>query len=204
MQEKLKDKSGRRTIENLTGGKYGRLSVLGLSDEQNNKSAMWRCQCECGNVCNVASYCLKKGNTRSCGCLGKEVSRKLGKALGGHNVKPDSAMRCVFRIYKRGADERGFSFDLTLEEFKSITQKNCVYCGSPPSAIFKKCEGQLPFVYNGIDREDNEVGYLKTNCVPCCKSCNIAKHQMKDIDFAKWVCQVADNWAKSFLERKHD
>jgi hypothetical protein len=29
--------------------------------------------------------------------------------------------------------------------------------------------------YNGIDRVDNEKGYLVENCVPCCFTCNSLK-----------------------------
>ena len=34
----------------------------------------WQCQCECGNTTNVPTTALKSGNTRSCGCLSREVA----------------------------------------------------------------------------------------------------------------------------------
>lgn len=51
----------------ITGQKFGKLTVLyrvGTLDKQ----ALWHCKCDCGNECDVRSYCLRKGQTTSCGC----------------------------------------------------------------------------------------------------------------------------------------
>lgn len=34
------------------------------------------------------------------------------------------------------------------------------------------------YLYNGIDRFDNNIHYILSNCVPCCKICNRMKHTM--------------------------
>ena len=44
-----------------------------------------------------------------------------------------------------------------------------------------ECNGQ--YLYNGIDRIDNKLGYIKGNMTPCCKICNHAKH---DLTFEGW------------------
>ena len=36
---------------------------------------MWECQCDCGNIVYVNGTSLKNGNTKSCGCLAKELTR---------------------------------------------------------------------------------------------------------------------------------
>jgi len=59
------------TVKDITGNKYGRLTVLGL-DSVRNRSSYWLCLCECGNEKVVRNDCLKSGNTRSCGCLNRE------------------------------------------------------------------------------------------------------------------------------------
>lgn len=58
--------------KNLIGEKFGRLTVLEQLPERKNKKIIWKCQCDCGNIINVASIYLKKGNTKSCGCLKKD------------------------------------------------------------------------------------------------------------------------------------
>lgn len=42
----------------LTGNKYGRLTVIKRVENQGNKS-MWQCLCDCGNVKNVRADSLK-------------------------------------------------------------------------------------------------------------------------------------------------
>lgn len=61
----------------LTGRKFGRLTVLGRSGTyqrpSGNKEPTWLCKCECGNeVVVMSSNLKKKGNTLSCGCLQTE------------------------------------------------------------------------------------------------------------------------------------
>lgn len=60
----------------IVGKRYGRLVVIGLSENRNRYVI---CKCDCGNTCEVNQYSLVSGNTRSCGCLRKEVSRETGK-----------------------------------------------------------------------------------------------------------------------------
>lgn len=55
--------------ENLTGNKYGKLTVLEMIE-----NGSCRCICECGNEKNVKSYNLKNGHTKSCGCAVKKQS----------------------------------------------------------------------------------------------------------------------------------
>ena len=59
----------------LTGQKFGKLTVLECLGKinPNNKEYYWRCQCDCGNIKNIAGNSLRSGNTRSCGCLAKET-----------------------------------------------------------------------------------------------------------------------------------
>lgn len=62
-------------IKDLTGQRFGRLTVLNLDKTENRKS-YWRCQCDCGNQVIVRSDCLKSGTGRpctvSCGCYNRE------------------------------------------------------------------------------------------------------------------------------------
>lgn len=55
----------------LTGNKYGRLTVLSV-ERRDGKKVYWNCVCDCGGKCIVPSTDLKSGHTRSCGCLLKE------------------------------------------------------------------------------------------------------------------------------------
>lgn len=54
---------------NLTGKVFGRLTVLEPQPGKAGKELRWLCQCVCGKQTVVRSYCLRKGSTKSCGCL---------------------------------------------------------------------------------------------------------------------------------------
>lgn len=60
----------------LTGQRFGRLVALEPTDKKLCHSVIWKCQCDCGNIAEVASINLRNGNTRSCGCLSSEVHSK--------------------------------------------------------------------------------------------------------------------------------
>jgi len=47
-----------------------------------------------------------------------------------------------------------------------------------------------PYVYNGIDRKENGIGYIESNAVTCCKVCNWAKGKMSYGDFMLWVVDL--------------
>jgi len=62
---------GRKAID-LTDKVFadGNLTVLGRAPGQGSgKRALWRCRCGCGKECVVIGEHLRKGLTRSCGCL---------------------------------------------------------------------------------------------------------------------------------------
>lgn len=67
----------------LTGKKFGRLTVIERTENNHRGNVMWKCICECGNEKIVSRNCLNQGITKSCGCLLKEArhsnTRKHGK-----------------------------------------------------------------------------------------------------------------------------
>lgn len=62
--------------EDLTGRRFGRLTVLGRSTKPSVRGdVLWECQCDCGNTTLVRRYDLKSGGTVSCGCASQEFGR---------------------------------------------------------------------------------------------------------------------------------
>ena len=67
----------------LTGQKFGRLTVIRLGGRQNGR-IHWLCRCDCGNEVNVAANHLKNNHTKSCGCHKRDAvsKRKLHELKG--------------------------------------------------------------------------------------------------------------------------
>ena len=57
-------------LKDLTGQKFGRLTVLEFS-HKDKAQYLWSCKCECGSIITARSGNLKNGTTKSCGCLSK-------------------------------------------------------------------------------------------------------------------------------------
>ena len=63
----------------LTGKIFGRWTVMYQTKERTkNRTIIWHCKCECGNEKDVDAYTLKSGQSKSCGCLQKELLIKNG------------------------------------------------------------------------------------------------------------------------------
>ena len=67
--------------------------------------------------------------------------------------------------------------DLTPNDFYELINKPCSYCGDSERI--------------GIDRKDSSIGYLKTNCQPCCVWCNFMKHMITHEPFLEHVRKIA-------------
>lgn len=66
----------------LTGQKFGRLTVIEEVGRDIHGNTKWRCKCECGGEIIVYAGNLRKGYTKSCGCLRKETKFKVGQKFG--------------------------------------------------------------------------------------------------------------------------
>lgn len=64
----------------LTGQKFGRLTVIERADKTKCGSVKWLCKCDCGNEVVVNGTALRNGGTKSCGCLHIETARNQGSS----------------------------------------------------------------------------------------------------------------------------
>lgn len=49
------------------------------------------------------------------------------------------------------------------------------------------------YIYNGIDRMDNDTGYTEANCIPCCGRCNWMKSTYSGEDFINHIRKIVRN-----------
>lgn len=59
----------------LTGQRFGFLTVVGLDGIRTNGASYWRCRCDCGAEPTVRGSNLRRGDTKSCGCKKQEFRR---------------------------------------------------------------------------------------------------------------------------------
>ena len=184
------EKLGKNINEHI-GEKYGRLKILEFSNfRQYSKSKhfLYKCICDCGNETIATIAGMKSGKTSSCGCYAREL-KCLDNGI--------SAMNRTYSNYSSNARHRGYEFNLSKEEFFELVSKECYYCNSKPSNKTPSKYNTGDFIYNGIDRVDNKIGYEYSNCVSCCKICNIAKQSLTQEDFLHWIENVYNHSIKT-------
>jgi hypothetical protein len=126
--------------------------------------------------CGKPTGCISNKRQRCVDCLviKRKQTQRDNKLKYQYHKQPKSR----YASYKRGAEARGLSFDLTLEEFAKLWNKPCTYCAEPVEGI-------------GIDRIDNSKGYTIDNTCSCCTICNMMKHKMSQEDFINKCKQIA-------------
>lgn len=79
--------------------------------------------------------------------------------------------RGKYSILRRHAQRSGREFNITEEQFNMMSEDNCHYCHQRKGF--------------GLDRTNNDVGYIIGNVVPCCWPCNRLKKKQDYDDFMK-------------------
>ena len=67
--------------------KFGKLLVLERAGSDKQRRALWKCQCDCGNITIVRGTYLRSGHTISCGCekvlsRGQKITPMIGEKFG--------------------------------------------------------------------------------------------------------------------------
>lgn len=147
-------------IKDLTGMKFGRLSVAGFEGSSHG-TTFWLCKCDCGNTVTVKGSSLRIGGTRSCGCLFKEIhARRLSKHGESHtrlhNVWSGMLQRC--NDSKSGEYHRyGGRGIKVCEEWLS-------YVNFRDWALANGYDKDAPPRECTLDRIDNDGNYEPNNC----------------------------------------
>lgn len=144
-------------FENLTGRRFGRLTVIEKSDKRTkNGLILWKCKCDCGNIRYIPTSRLKQGFSTSCGCYSRELQRQLHTKHGMSktrlfNIWLSIKNRCFDtnnnRYYRYGG--RGITVIsewLKFENFRDWALKS----GYDDT--------------KSIDRIDNDGNYCPQNC----------------------------------------
>ena len=164
----------------LTNQKFWKLTAIEPYRESKDSRCMWKFLCECGNTSYHVGYRVKNGDIRSCGCDRKGIRSST------------NPLAFVFRDYQWRAKKKNLDFNLSFDDFINLIQSNCFYCGVEPQNRHRR----YSIKYNGVDRVDNNLGYITENCVPCCIDCNVAKMERSQKQFVEWINKVYNHIKK--------
>jgi len=179
----------------LTGQQFNRLKVIKYTGRDKFEKSLWLCGCSCGKEKIVEGSNLKSGDTKSCGCLKKELA-------GRQNYKHGHAQKGnISKIYRTWAG--------MISRCTNIKEKNYRHYGGriPPITVckrwsdtkngfqnFLKDMGEPPTNKHQIDRINNNKGYYKSNCRWVTskennrnrRSNHLLKYKRKELCFSEW------------------
>lgn len=149
-------------VRDISGKRFGRILVTGRAGSSACGTATWHCVCDCGRECVVEGAKLRKGNTKSCGCLRDEKSRERRLTHGRSGTRLYAVWKMmVQRCYNPSNKNfnryggRGIEMDPAWRYDYDAFCKWSMENGYDPDAPVQKCT---------IDRIDNEKGYGPGNC----------------------------------------
>lgn len=166
----------------IVGKKIGKLTVLEKFTLPKKRGYFCKCICSCGKYTTVSLYeLIRKKHSKSCGC-NRRGQRK--------NIK-DVCINILYASFKATAKHRKIDYHLNKDDITNLVFKPCYYCESPPKQ--KKYVHNLDknyILYNGLDRVDNNIGYIKDNVVTCCWTCNSMKAGLSCVDFYRHISKI--------------
>ena len=116
--------------KDLTGQRFGRLTVVGSAPATRGRHLQWRCSCDCGRETTSTSYKLTSGYKKSCGCLTRESARDRHYKHGGkgtrlYNIWKNARQRCrnpKNPDYKKWYGSRGIQFAKEWDDFGAFRE----------------------------------------------------------------------------------
>lgn len=172
---------GNSGFVDLSGRRFGKWTVIKRVPvpEGYHNTPYYRVKCDCGNEADVQAGALRSGKTKQC------------MPCAFFLPEGEAAFNRVYLWYNRHAEERALVWELSKDQFRQLIQMDCHWCSIEPSTTYNNSANNGGITYNGVDRIDNSKGYVASNVVPCCFTCNHAKSAMTMDDWSAWVLRVA-------------
>ena len=138
----------------LTGQKFGRLTVVKRAENSKTGNTQWLCLCDCGNYTVSTSSNLKRNHTKSCGCLNRELTSKRNKRYNTYNLSGS---------YGIGYTSNGQEFYFDLEDYDKI-KDYCWYIDSCTGYVRTRIsEGRQISMHKLLFPSSKEVDHKKEN-----------------------------------------
>ncbi len=142
--------------KDIIGKRFGRLTVIKFSHrDKSKKHIFWLCKCNCGNIIKTTKDRLQKGDTKSCGCLRKELTQLR---FTKHKMSGSS-------IYHRWQHMKNRCLKIDDKAYKNYGGRGIKVCDR--WLKFENFYEDMSIGYKielTLDRIDNNGNYCKENC----------------------------------------
>ncbi len=147
----------------MVGERFGRLVVVGIEGSDKSGHRIFACECDCGGAKSILGTNLKRGQSKSCGCIQRELKVQRNTTHGQSSSPEHITWMHMNHRCRDMEDSRYGGRGITVcpdwaDSFE----------------VFLADMGTRPFPRAQIDRIDNNKGYSPDNCrwVDAATNCN--------------------------------
>lgn len=144
-------------LDDLTGKRFGRLTVVKKHDDPTKKYTLWECKCDCGNTKIARASLLKAGRTKSCGCYLPEHNYAMNTTHGWSKT----------HLYAVWNSMKGRCYNCNNHNYKRYGERGITVCEEWKNSFETFRDWAISSGYkNGysIDRINNDGNYCPQNC----------------------------------------
>lgn len=148
----------------ITGQKFGRLTVVRKSGRSKSGHVMWECCCDCGAKRYVPGAYLRNGHTKSCGCYQADIVRESAKKMGTANKRHGMSHDRLHHIWT-GMKQR--CADNGVKDYQNYGGRGITVCQEWRDSFEAFRDWSLANGYRDdltIDRINVNGGYEPENC----------------------------------------
>lgn len=152
-----KEKVGEKLFCNLTGRRFGRLTVIKKSGKSKSGEIRWHCKCDCGREIVTQANNLISGASKSCGCWKHEKLAALHTTHGARKTR-------LYRIW-HGMKRR--CYEKTSISYPNYGGRGIAVCEEWRSDFSNFRAWAIANGYKdslSIDRINNNGNYEPSNC----------------------------------------
>jgi hypothetical protein len=150
-------------LQELIGDRFGRLVVISRADNAANGAARWLSQCDCGGTTISVGASLRRGTSKSCGCLQREAAAKNAEAaravLNNDGVTKLPEYQIWAGMNHRCSNPEG-------RDYHRYGGRGITVCSEWATSFhaFYRDMGDRPSPRHSLDRKDVNGPYVKWNC----------------------------------------
>lgn len=178
----------------LVGQKFSNLTVLKFSHLSKHRYAWWECQCICGNLTKSCGYHLRKGFTKSCGCIREQNVKNQKKGKDSKDWSGYGEISgYIFSCIKHAAKSRKIEFNVTIEYIWELFLKQNRKCAlSGIELKFPESKNNKKDRTASLDRIDSNKPYKEGNVQWVHKIVNNMKQGYTQEQFIN-ICKLIAN-----------
>ena len=90
----------RANFKDMTGQTFGYWNVIERAPNDKDGNACWKCRCVCGTERIILGHALRRGQTKSCGCMSSKMHTESSTKHGGCVTNGDIETKKLYAVWR--------------------------------------------------------------------------------------------------------